>query len=505
MVDDEDNSYFRELHHRPLEDDCKPFDEVSETAAVAVSSECQEDATRNIKYVLDDNNSCYSYSSNTMAATSIASGWSVSSPGSNKPRILNKSGNSVKSVKSVQSGSKDSSIVSVASMDAKEAAEAYREICVTHKLSTPSMGGGIVDGRQKNGRALADTLSMVEGSEHAEPARDVSVDVVEGLRHAEPACEASADAPPPPSPPLPPLTPHPFAGGTSHSKFSLLGKLKSTKFFGRKSNTAKSDVGNVQSMINLPYESGEVELINEADLPSYNAPDGDRGADATDETLSISTEITMNRKQSKSTSATVDMSLPTDYAVYNEDLKALVVKTSSLNEEHNPGGLLGKMLRFSGFPFQCYAGGVEDADPLNSHSASGKLALLLHDDDVDESLNVEAYDDSDSKVTHIGFFDREVMVDSSVQNSPEENGMAVTSCVIFKTRVTPGFEILSENENSHRVVDTLSLTIDDIARRLNKGRNHVPLESKGIGFRAKLSAKLKSLNRKDASKTKQEK
>jgi hypothetical protein len=93
--------------------------------------------------------------------------------------------------------------------------------------------------------------------------------------------------------------------------------------------------------------------------------------------------------------------------------------------------------------------------------------------------------------------------------------MAVTSSVIFKTRMTPGFEILSENENSHRVVDTLSLTIDDIARRLTKGRHHVPHESKGIGFRAKLKSlkkdrmiehiNLNTKDRKNASKMKQKK
>ena len=477
----------------------------------------------------------------------------VASAGSNLSR---RSGKSCKSDKSEGSCLTEAySSVSVASMNATDAAEAYREICVMPVLlSTPSMGGGGVDGNQTNERALADaiapartsstdansaivfedlqekndarekdgSLSMVEASEYSEQAREASVDAV-----AEPACEGNVDSPPPTSPPLPPPpTPQTRATDTPRPKrVSFFRKLKSTKVFGRKSNADKNEVGNdefaISVICDLPYERYEVELTNPSNPPSYNSPDGSRGMDPADETPIINKEVITGSEQSRCSNITDDMTNcssstvndleealvverkpslsndepSTDKVKFYEELEASVAerKQSSSNEESYTGGLIRKLLACSQIPFQCSDGGYEDADSATYHSekaASGEPALTLRDDDVDESLNVEAYEGSDGNVTRIGFFDREVTVDPSVRNSPEENAMSVSSSVILKTRMTPGFEI------------------DDIARKLQRRRNRVSRENKGRGFRPKLQIECEKLDMNDneiGSKTKQQK
>jgi hypothetical protein len=68
--------------------------------------------------------------------------------------------------------------------------------------------------------------------------------------------------------------------------------------------------------------------------------------------------------------------------------------------------------------------------------------------------------------------------------------MSVSSSVILKTRMTPGFEI------------------DDIARKLQRRRNRVSRENKGRGFRPKLQIECEKLDMNDneiGSKTKQQK
>ena len=429
---------------------------------------------------------------------------------------------------------------SVASMDATEATDAYRKICVSmggggvdgnqtkgHALadaiapartSSADTNSAIVfeefqeknDAREKEG-----SLSMAEASQYAEPAREASLDAV-----AEPAYEGSVDSPPPTSPPLPPPpTPQTRANDTPRPKrVSFFRKLKSTKVFGRKS-VAKNEVGNdevaISVICDLPNERYEVELTDPSDLP-YNSPDGSRGMDPADETPIISKEVITDSEQSRCSNITEDMSYDSSSTVnakYNsEDLEeALVVERKTLlsngepsttnanfykeleasvvernqsapNEENYTGGLIGKLLACSQIPFQCSAGGYEDDDSATYRSkkaASGEPALPLHDDDVDESLNVEAYEGSKDNVTRIGFFDREVTVDPSLQNSPEENAMSVSSSIILKTRMTPGFEI------------------DDIARRLQRRRNRVSKENKGGGFRPKLQIDCQNLDMKD--------
>jgi hypothetical protein len=249
--------------------------------------------------------------------------------------------------------------------------------------------------------------------------------------------------------------------------------------------------------------------------------------DSADETPIINKEVIAGSEQSRCSNMTDDMtnySSSTVNAKCSEDLEeALVVdrktslsndepstakakfydeleasvaerKQSSSNEESYTGGLIRKLLVCSQNPFQCSDGGYEDADSATYRSekaASGEPALTLRDDDVDESLNVEAYEGSDGNVTRIGFFDREVTVDTSVQNSPEENAMSVSTSVILKTRMTPGFEI------------------DDIARKLQRRRNHLSSkENKGRGFRPKLQIECEKFDMNDnkiGSKTKQQK
>ncbi len=73
--------------------------------------------------------------------------------------------------------------------------------------------------------------------------------------------------------------------------------------------------------------------------------------------------------------------------------------------------------------------------------------MLLHNSNVDEVLNVETYKDSDGRVTRMGFFDWEVTVDPLVKKFREENAMSVTSSIILKTGMTPGFKVLNKVKN----------------------------------------------------------
>ena len=100
---------------------------------------------------------------------------------------------------------------------------------------------------------------------------------------------------------------------------------------------------------------------------------------------------------------------------------------------------MGKLLACSAIPFHCHD--VEEAQTVTS-VASEEPPLVVHDDCVNETLNVEAYEDCDSKFTHIGFLDQDVAVESSpMQTISKEEGMKATSTVILKTRMMPGVEV----------------------------------------------------------------
>jgi hypothetical protein len=82
-------------------------------------------------------------------------------------------------------------------------------------------------------------------------------------------------------------------------------------------------------------------------------------------------------------------------------------------------------------PFQGNAGWYKDADSATycfKRAALGELVLLLHAGNIDELLNVGAYDDSNGHVTRTGLFDWEVTVDPLVQNFREENAILTPYC-----------------------------------------------------------------------------
>jgi hypothetical protein len=177
--------------------------------------------------------------------------------------------------------------------------------------------------------------------------------------------------------------------------------------------------------------------MNKLDLVLNIAPV--RLADhATDENLSTSA-VMMDRKQSICSYVTDDL---TSYSSSTADASnsSAVERTTPLPHKGKfTGGFMGKLLACSAIPFHCHD--VEEAQTVTS-VASEAPPLVVHDDCVNETLNVEAYEDCDSKFTHIGFLDQDVAVESSpMQTISKEEGMKATSTVILKTRMMPGVEV----------------------------------------------------------------
>ncbi|KAL3822129.1 hypothetical protein ACHAXA_011907 [Cyclostephanos tholiformis] len=319
-----------------------------------------------------------------------------------------------------------------------ESSVSVASVRVVPALSTSSRVGGGVDNIERNEFALADIVTLA----HTTSGNNLKSDSVKLLEHAEPACEKNADALPPQLPPLPTAnTPRPPKG-------SLIKKLNSSKVFSMKISMAKKSPPLVNT--NRPSERGEVDSIIKFEHSLNNAPDKDLCVDETDEDLSIST-VMMERKQSKCSNVTDDTT-----SNLSSIADASVKRAPSSPGNIHTGGLMGKFLACSTIPFQCHADdvGVAASSTYMSQSmASGVPVVVFQDDGVDEILNVEAYQDTDSKYTRIGFLDREIMVESPVQNLSKEKGTKVTSKITLITRMMPRFEV------------------GDIARRLNRPRN----------------------------------
>jgi hypothetical protein len=457
----DDDSYTHELHRSPEDDHIglSPLDELA--AAHDVN-----------KGILEDESSVFS--STSLPATSIASGKEVPSVAFKK---LIESSEFAKSYKSAESDPKETLYAPDVAYHERALADAMTTVRTSSSNSQfsrsddiPSWSemslGSSMSGRSgKSGKSgtlhnskeasdvsvvsvsvmpTLSTIIMIRGEVDSVHETYVESDAVKVLEHAGPTCEEVADAP---TRVLPSTTDAPRS-----RKLSFVSKLKLSKVFGGKISKAKNDVNSTEPpplvIVDLLCESGEVELTNKSDLVVNNAVVclADHAADDI-----LNTDmVMMDRKQSKCSYGTDDTISSSSYIADTSYLSMVERLPSSPDEELFTGGLMGKLLACSAIPFRC--NDVEEPQTVAT-VASKQPATVALEDCVDETLNVEAYKDYDSKLTRIGFLDEETTVESSpIQNVSKEEGMQVTSRVILKTRMMPGFEV------------------DDIARKLVRHR-----------------------------------
>lgn len=294
------------------------------------------------------------------------------------------------------------------------------------------------------------------------------------------------------------------------SKFSLFKskQRKSKRFFGgsKKSSTTNVPTDPIDTstrLCDLPIHVNSIEDSEEVELlygSVHSLPK--EVVDTTKEKKDGGDDMT--RVASNQTAPTVETK---EELLDDHHQVAPVPLTVSRSEyDDDDGGLFGKLLSCSAIPMMGAAiPKCNDVSATMPNQSVTPSPLVLYNDEEDETLDVEIFED-DNNVTRIGYFkhptipvdDEEQPADEQARSNTDNEEvndtqkMKVTSKIILKTKVVPGFEVLSApNSDDIVVVDTVSMKIDDIATKLNdrklSGNLDGSLKSKrGNGLRMKL-------------------
>jgi len=311
----------------------------------------------------------------------------------------------------------------------------------------------------------------------------------------------------------------PASGHISKSKPTLLSKLKARKnskrskrFFGKKSRDSSAHA--------LPEEDKVVsvqinELQNESEEPESEcgygsvhsmprmppAKNSDKTkvatykkmprveSNCTNGTENITTESLLNNTMTEDELDDAPLNAITEKS-FIDNLMGYDVNTqekSSPNEAVGTGGFLENIFTCGVSTFGCDVGGNSSA-PSQSVIAVRKASVEVYEDYVDEALNVECTED-DMNAVRIDIYGPEPRKQEGVNSDSVDHtdGMEVTSKIIMRTHVMPGFEVSGDD----KVVDSVSMKIDDIAQKLEVRRQDKNVTGNKIGIRKKLMQKLK--------------
>lgn len=347
---------------------------------------------------------------------------------------------------------------------------------LVHKSS--ANGANVFEGlHEKNYAQDKETLSMVEESKLVEPAHEATLNVPlpPSARKSTPHPKLTSF--------ISKLSPKVF--GTKGKNYGKVTDNKAITISERVEDLQQDKRGDVTSTNEAVFpseevadnkpttisetvdelqqdKSGDVEFINEAVFPSKSAFDFPQSAAAPKTPSTIIAETVMKCEQSKCSVVTKDVPGSSSSVNAKDHFETEARVQSSSSQENSIARLLGKLFALSPIPFQCNAGcaGMKHSERVGQvcssnglfykdraeHSSTGivqsiveslsfaelsvieslnistgESSLPKHDDSVDESLAVEAYKDSYSKITRIGFVDQEVTVESPVEKIPNES------------------------------------------------------------------------------------